>query len=377
MRKLLQSSVKSSTSFTRVIALALASSVLIAVTGTSAIASPTEVAPNPKASYQKVIKLKNGKTRIQLDLPDRLQGSNVSVRLSTLVDGKFVVSKLGKVNLNKRGRATLTLAQAIREGDTVIARGQGKLLLRSEVKNIEDRTKPETSPAPPSGGGSGGGGNSGGGSGGGGNTPSGTFEVQTIVLTNSTPTVGWRYSLTVGNTFLDTDPLGAATYADLLSKIRSSAGYSAAPFTVALSGNNLELTWKDRGDIQDLAYISKYIETTDVATVTTAGNASTNEVQTIILSNATLEVGARYEILFESFTTTTINLTQATLSQLQTFIGASFDYNQPEFPLQVVHNGTNGLTLTWKAKQTVTSLASIIKTIEETGDTATAVDGTN
>ena len=134
----------------------------------AAFGAPTANTATASLNTTKVIKLANGKTRIRVDLADNLRGKTVIIRTSRMVDGKRVVVTLGRVTLNKAGKAVLTVSRKIRVEDRLVVTDGIRNIVNSKITVIEDKTPvvpvptptPTPAPAPPSGGGSSGGGGS-------------------------------------------------------------------------------------------------------------------------------------------------------------------------------------------------------------------------
>lgn len=87
----------------------------------------------------------------------------------------------------------------------------------------------------------------------------GSAEVQSLAA--AAPFAGAQYKLTVGGTTLTTAALDAdPTTAELVAALRVATGYEAAPFTVAASGTELQVTWKVAGDQDVLAELRAVVQ---------------------------------------------------------------------------------------------------------------------
>jgi len=138
-----------------------------------------------------------------------------------------------------------------------------------------------------------------------------TEEVQTITLGSLGGTGARSFTLTVGETTLTTGSLGsngglfgigarAPTAAEVLEDLQDDDGYADAPFTLALDGGNLVLTWKTGGSVDATA-----------ALAANSGGYSATAVETveggIALPSAlhTITTGAGDDDVTSSFATTT------------------------------------------------------------------------
>ncbi|NBS66149.1 MAG: hypothetical protein EBT33_17715, partial [Betaproteobacteria bacterium] len=118
---------------------------------------------------------------------------------------------------------------------------------------------------------------------------SGTAEVQTLSNLANALGANQRVTLAVGGTSLVTAALDSSpTVAELAAALVAATGYSAAPFTVAASSNNLVLTWKTPGVINDIASLTSFrsLETGDVLNIAIKDSAGTTT-----LSSTALTVG--------------------------------------------------------------------------------------
>ncbi|WP_340245344.1 hypothetical protein [Roseobacter sp. HKCCA2468] len=80
------------------------------------------------------------------------------------------------------------------------------------------------------------------------------YEQQTLDLSGLTFTEGEQFTLRMGAHSLQSTALGASpSAADLLAALQASPDYSAAEFTLSLSGTALQLDWKEWGEITGTA----------------------------------------------------------------------------------------------------------------------------
>lgn len=81
-------------------------------------------------------------------------------------------------------------------------------------------------------------------------TDDGIAEVQTIDLSGVMYADGQRFTLTVGNTVLETAELSIQNVfqpsADVVAALQAATGYADAPFTIDATQNTLTLTWEDK-----------------------------------------------------------------------------------------------------------------------------------
>ena len=133
-----------------VFSLALSSALLSASPASSSPNSP-EVSNKQKVTT--ITKMLDGSTRMQIKLPRKLKGKQVVVQTSRIIDGTEWVTTLGRVKLDKKGRASITLSKDVQIQDRVLLINKKKALSSSLVESIQRETASLT-PAPPSPGGS-------------------------------------------------------------------------------------------------------------------------------------------------------------------------------------------------------------------------------
>ena len=133
-----------------VLSLALTSALL---STTPASSAPNSPAVSNKQQVTTVIKMLDGSTRMQIKLPRKLKGKKVVIQTSRIIDGTEWVTTLGRVKLDKKGRASITLPKDIQIQDRVLLINKKKALSSSLVESIQRETA-SLNPAPPSSGGS-------------------------------------------------------------------------------------------------------------------------------------------------------------------------------------------------------------------------------
>jgi hypothetical protein len=130
----------------------------LALPGAFLSISPASSAPNSPAVSNKqqvttIIKMLDGSTRMQIKLPRKLKGKQVVIQTSRIIDGTEWVTTLGRVKLDKKGRASITLSKDVQIQDRVLLLNKKKAVSSSLVESIQRETASLT-PAPPSAGGS-------------------------------------------------------------------------------------------------------------------------------------------------------------------------------------------------------------------------------
>jgi len=133
-----------------VLSLALTSALL---STTPASSAPNSPAVSNKQQVTTVIKMLDGSTRMQIKLPRKLKGKKVVIQTSRIIDGTEWVTTLGRVKLDKKGRASITLSKEVQIQDRVLLINKKKAVSSSLVESIQRETASLT-PAPPSAGGS-------------------------------------------------------------------------------------------------------------------------------------------------------------------------------------------------------------------------------
>jgi hypothetical protein len=121
-------------------------------------AEPGSSSSSPEISRVQIDQLANGKTRVQLALPQRMKGKTVVIRSARLIDGSRWTVVLGKAKVRPSGKVIFTTSRTVRVQDQVLVQNKNRNVLREVVIAIG---KPESAPTPPS---SGSGGSSGSGS---------------------------------------------------------------------------------------------------------------------------------------------------------------------------------------------------------------------
>ena len=111
-----------------------------------------------ETSRIQIDQLVNGKTRVQLVLPERLKGKTVVIRSARVIDGSRWTVVLGKAKVRSSGKVVFTTSRTVRVQDQVLVQNKNRNVLREVVNAIG---KPESVPTPPS---TGAGGSSGSGS---------------------------------------------------------------------------------------------------------------------------------------------------------------------------------------------------------------------
>ncbi len=84
-------------------------------------------------------------------------------------------------------------------------------------------------------------------------------EIQRISFNPGTQLVdGAAYSLTVGGVTLSTSRFStkASSAEEISNQLQGDSDYLAAPFTLSVDGNDLVITWKDKGNVADIASLS-------------------------------------------------------------------------------------------------------------------------
>ena len=150
----------------------------------------------------------------------------------------------------------------------------------------------------------------------------GVQEVQTIAL--GTLVNSEAYTLTVGGTTLVTAATDATTTsAELLAAIQATAGYAAAPFTVALNGTSdaLVLTWKATGDIATLGSLSSATYAAVTASETAKGVAGAVNVQTVSTGSGDDTVSTSFATTADKAATVTTGAGKDTITVLTTGAG--------------------------------------------------------
>jgi hypothetical protein len=186
----------------------------------------------------------------------------------------------------------------------------------------------------------------------------GAPEVQRIATGELS--AGARYLLTVGSTVLATAALdGTPTTAELAAALQAAPGYAAAPFTVAASGSELEVTWKADGDQLDVAMLQPVVVGAAVTDPHPLDGSGTPEIQT--LAPGALIAGASYELTVGAAVLTTGALdANPTGEELAAALQACAGYGAAAFT--VAANGSE-LVVTWKAigdQADVAELRSIV-----------------
>ncbi|MBU6188747.1 MAG: FG-GAP repeat protein, partial [Betaproteobacteria bacterium] len=152
---------------------------------------------------------------------------------------------------------------------------------------------------------------------------SGTAEVQTLSNLANALGANQRVTLTVGGVTLTTAALDATpTVAELAAALVAASGYSAAPFTVAASGNNLVLTWKTPGVVSDVASLASFrsLETGDALTVAIKDNSGATT-----LATTSLTIGGSSSPAGLTYDTTTGNWSLAVSAAANLVAGGAYN----------------------------------------------------
>jgi hypothetical protein len=106
------------------------------------------------------------------------------------------------------------------------------------------------------------------------------IEVQRINMASYSYGISnLTWTLTVGSVVLSVTssqmpPAPTWTLANLVNGLIADADYAAAPFTIAVNGTNIDITWKTTGPVTTVGTISDSNHTTSAYTVTTGKNVS-------------------------------------------------------------------------------------------------------
>lgn len=193
----------------------------------------------------------------------------------------------------------------------------------------------------------------------------GRAEVQTIALGTLVNTEA--YALSAGGVTLTTAASsGATTAAELLGLIQGVAAYAAAPFTVALSGTNLVLTWKATGDVLPLGALTATGYTTANATETVKGSAGLSTVQTVNTGSGDDTVTIAFATTADKAATVSTGAGKDTITVLTTGTGlTSVDAGDGDDTINVTKVAGNKLSILGGAgNDVVTILGSALATTD-------------
>lgn len=199
---------------------------------------------------------------------------------------------------------------------------------------------------------------------------SGATEVQKVSSITLSQDV---YVLRVGSTILTTASLDASpTIAELTSAVQAASGYGAAPFTVAQgTGNQLVLTWKTAGIVNDQAVLTVDGEVVGATTVYTEGTATAKKAQRIPVSPLG---NYAYKLVVDSVTLTTNALgSSPTIQTLAAALKSDGDYAGAPFTITALYPDT--LYIEWKVAQLETDSAVLTYDGASCGTTTVFTEG--